>query len=495
MKRTPHTPQPLLPLDPELNRVPDSVRHVHLMGICGTGMASLAGLLKHRGHRITGSDRNVYPPMSDLLAALAIPVFPDYGADNLSARPDLVIVGNVITRDNPEAVELARLGLPYLSLPQALRIYAIGDKHSIVVAGTHGKTTTSALAAWFLETAGLDPGFMIGGVPGNFQANFKEGAGPCFVIEGDEYDSAFFDKGPKFLHYRPQTALLTSIEFDHADIYRDLDHVLSGFRAFIALLPPDGLLVANADDPLVAAEAARAPCRVTFYGLDSGADWTADRLVFEAASTRLDIRRPSAPAIPIETGLYGRHNVSNLLAVSVLSERLGIPPGILQETARSFQGVKRRQEVRGERRGITVIDDFAHHPTAVRETVAAVRERYAGRRTVAVFEPRSNSSRRSIFQDRYAASFDRAHLAFIAEPPLMDKIPPGERFSSRGLVEELRGRGLDASYAATTEHLLETLLRRLRPGDVVLVMSNGAFDGIHDRLLDALEEHNQGARP
>ncbi len=493
MEITRPSPQPLPPLDPELNRVPDRVRHVHLMGICGTGMASLAGLLEQRGHRITGSDRNVYPPTSDLLAALAIPVFPDYGPENLSARPDLVIVGNVITRDNPEAVELARLGLPYLSLPQALRIFAIGDKHSIVVAGTHGKTTTSALASWLLETAGLDPGFMIGGIPGNFQAGFKEGSGPCFVIEGDEYDSAFFDKGPKFLHYRPRTALLTSIEFDHADIYRDLDHVLSGFRTFIALLPPDGLLVANADDPLVAAEAARAPCRVTYYGLESGADWTADHLAFEAASTRLDLRRPSGPPIPIETGLYGRHNVSNLLAVSVLSDRLGIPPEILQEAARSFQGVKRRQEIRGERRGITVIDDFAHHPTAVRETVAAVRERYADRRIVAVFEPRSNSSRRNVFQDRYAASFDRAHLVFVAEPPLMEMIPPGERFSSRGLVEELRRRGLDAAYAETTENLLQTLLRRLGPGDVVLVMSNGAFDGIHARLLDALGDFDPGA--
>jgi UDP-N-acetylmuramate: L-alanyl-gamma-D-glutamyl-meso-diaminopimelate ligase len=464
------------------------------MGVCGTGMASLAGLLKQRGHRVTGSDRNVYPPMSDLLASLSIPVAPDYGAENLSDRPDLVIVGNVITRDNPEAVELARLGLPYVSLPQALSIYAIGGKHSVVVTGTHGKTTTSALAAWSLESAGLDPGFMIGGIPGNFAANFKEGNGPCFVIEGDEYDSAFFDKGPKFLHYRPRTALLTSIEFDHADIYRDVGHVLSGFRAFIALLPPDGLLVANADDPLVAAEAEKAPCPVVTYGLAPGADWSADAPVFGDALTRLTIRRPTGPPIAVETPLYGRHNVSNLLAVGVLADHLGISAEVFGRAARTFRGVKRRQEVRGERGGVTVIDDFAHHPTAVRETVGAVRARYAGRRLVAVFEPRSNSSRRKIFQDRYAASFDLADLVFVAEPPLMGKIPPEERFSPRGLVRDLRERGIDAAFGETTEALLGALLRRLGPGDVVLIMSNGGFDGIHERLLDALGEPEPGAQ-
>ncbi len=474
-------------LRPDLNGRPDSVHHIHLMGICGTGMASLAGLLRQRGYRITGSDRNVYPPMSDLLESLGIPVFPDYHSENLSGRPDLVIVGNVITRDNPEAVELARLELPYLSLPQALRLYAIGTRRSIVVAGTHGKTTTASLAAWLLETAGLDPGFMIGGIPGNFSMNFKEGAGACFVIEGDEYDSAFFDKGPKFLHYAPWTVILTSIEFDHADIYRDLDHILTGFRTFLALLPSEGLLIANADDPRVAAEAQRAPCRVVTYGLRAEADWSAGDMAFDGPLTRLAVRRPAGGPLSVETPLYGRHNVGNLLAACALSECLDIPPESVREAARTFRGVRRRQEVRGEQRGVTVVDDFAHHPTAVLETIAALREKHPRRRLVAVFEPRSNSSRRSVFQDRYAESFDPADLVFVAEPPLMDKIPPAERFSSRILVEALRRRGLDAAYAGDTEALLAGLLARLRRGDVVLIMSNGAFDGIHEKLLRALE--------
>ncbi len=470
-------------LRPDLNHVPDQIRHVHLMGICGTGMASLAGLLKERGHRITGSDQNVYPPMSDFLKALSIPVFTEYRAENLAGPPDLVIVGNVITRDNPEALELARTGLPYLSLPQALRLYAIEDKHSIVVSGTHGKTTTSALAAWVLETAGLNPGFMIGGIPGNFAANFNQGTGSCFVIEGDEYDSAFFDKGPKFLHYAPWTAILTGIEFDHADIYRDLDHLLCSFRAFIALLPPDGLLIVNADDLSAAAEARHAPCRVATYGLNSKAEWSASDLLFSASTTTLNLQRPSGPPVSIETPLYGRHNISNFLAVCVLADHLGIGPDMLLKAARGFKGVRRRQEVRGELQGITVIDDFAHHPTAVRETLGAVREKHTTRRILAVFEPRSNSSRRKIFQGLYAESFDPADLVFIAEPPLMEKIPPDERFSSRSLVADLNQRGIEAEYCPNTDALLESLLARLSRGDVVLVMSNGAFDGLVAKLL------------
>jgi UDP-N-acetylmuramate: L-alanyl-gamma-D-glutamyl-meso-diaminopimelate ligase len=474
-------------LRPELNRAPDRIHHVHLMGVCGTGMASLAGLLKERGLHVTGSDQNVYPPMSDFLAAMSIPAASGYRAENLAGPPDLVIVGNVITRDNPEALELARNGLPYLSLPQALRRYAIEGKRSIVVAGTHGKTTTSALASWVLETAGLAPGFMIGGIPRNFKANFKQGTGPYFVIEGDEYDSAFFDKGPKFLHYVPWTAVLTGIEFDHADIYRDLDHVLGSFRAFISLIPADGLLIVNADDRLAAAEAERANCPVAFYGLDSRAGWSAANVSFTGAAATLDVERPAGTPIPIETPLYGRHNMSNLIAVCALADHLGIDPSTVRRAAREFKGVRRRQEVRGEPGGVTVIDDFAHHPTAVRETIGAVREKYGKRRIVAVFEPRSNSSRRKIFQALYAESFDPADLVYIAEPPLMEKIPPEDRFSSRVLVEDLAGRGIEAVYSPDTHGLVENLTGRVRRGDVVLIMSNGAFDGLHEKLLARLD--------
>lgn len=478
---------------PELNRVPEHVQHVHLMGICGTGMASLAGLLKGQGLRITGSDQNVYPPMSDFLKDLSIPVYSGYRAENLKERPDLVIVGNVITRDNPESVELARLRLPYLSLPQALRIYAINEKKSIVVSGTHGKTTTTALASWVLETAGLSPGFMIGGIPGNFQAGFKQGAGSYFVMEGDEYDSAFFDKGPKFLHYKPWAAILTGIEFDHADIYRNLEHLLSGFRSFISLLPAQGLLIVNADDPPAAAEAIHAPCRVATYGLGSGAEWSASEMSFSDSMTKFSISRPSGPPIRIETPLYGRHNVSNLLAACVLADFLDIEPEIIRDAARNFKGVRRRQEIRGEPGSVTVIDDFAHHPTAVRETVYAVRERYSERRIVAVFEPRSNSSRRKVFQELYAESFDPADLAFIAEPPLMEKIPPGDRFSSEKLADALNKRGIEAVYAPDNDALLENLLVRLKQRDVVLVMSNGGFDGMVERILSRLEHYSPPA--
>ena len=472
----------------DLNRVPESVRHIHLMGICGTGMAALAGLLKEQGARVTGSDRNVYPPMSDFLEALSIPVLPGYRAENLAPPPDLVIVGNVITRDNPEAVELARLAIPYISMPQALRHYAIAECRSIVVAGTHGKTTTTALASWVLEVAGLDPGFLIGGLPGNFATGFRRAKGAFFVIEGDEYDSAFFDKGPKFLHYAPWVALLTSIEFDHADIYRDLDHVLSSFRAFVAQLPPGGLLIANADDPRVAQEARQAPCPVVRYGLREPADWSISGMHFQGPDTHLEIRPPGGPAIPVVTPLYGRHNMSNLLAVAALSGHLGIPTERFQEALRGFSGVRRRQEVRGEAGGVLVIDDFAHHPTAVRETIGAVRERYADRRLVAVFEPRSNSSRRSIFQSSYAEAFDLADLILIAEPPRMEGIPPEERFSSPRLVDDLRRRNLDALFGGPSETLLEGLLERIQPGDAVLIMSNGGFGNLQDHLLKRLRE-------
>ena len=455
------------------------------MGICGTGMASLAGMLKEQGYRVTGSDQNVYPPISLFLESLHIPVTDGYRAENLHPEPDLVIVGNVITRKNPEAAALASLGLPYLSFPQAVGRFALRDKRSIVVSGTHGKTTTSALIAWILETAGMDPGFMIGGIPADFNRNYKAGNGPYFVIEGDEYDTAFFDKGPKFLHYRPWITILTSIEFDHADIYRDLDHVIESFRRLIALIPKDGLLIANGDDAIVIKEAGKAACRTETYGHGGHNQWRFADTAMQGSMTRLTIRHRDAE-IPFSTSLYGRHNIANLMAAVVLGRYLDIPWAILEAAAKTFSGVKRRQEVIGERNGILVLDDFAHHPTAVRETLLAVKERYGDRRLIAVFEPRSNSSRRNIFQERYARSFDAADRTFIPEPPLLDGIPAHERFSSRQLVSDLKGRGLFAAYCGSTDRLLEALTNEVRPGDVVLIMSNGGFDRLHERLLAAL---------
>jgi UDP-N-acetylmuramate: L-alanyl-gamma-D-glutamyl-meso-diaminopimelate ligase len=477
-------------LAPEHNRLPDTLRHIHLMGICGTGMASLAGMLKEHGYHVTGSDQNVYPPMSLFLESLHIPVCNGYHPDNLHPEPNLVIVGNVITRKNPEALALASLGLPYLSFPQAIGHFALRDKRSIVISGTHGKTTTSALIAWILETAGMDPGFMIGGIPGNFGKNYKTGTGLYFVIEGDEYDTAFFDKGPKFLHYRPWITILTSIEFDHADIYRDLDHVITSFRRLIALIPQEGLLIADGDDATVRQEISRAQCRTETYGYGVLNQWRAEDLSDKDAVTRLSIHNRGG-AIPFSTSLYGRHNIANLLAAVVLGRSLDIPWPILEKGARTFLGVKRRQEVIGERNGILVLDDFAHHPTAVRETIQAVKDRYQDRRIIAIFEPRSNSSRRNIFQQQYALSFDAADRVFIPEPPLLEGIPVDERFSSRQLVSDLNQRGLFASYCVSTNRLLEVMVQEVRQGDVVLIMSNGGFDQLHQRLLTALDQRSQ----
>ena len=456
------------------------------MGICGTGMASLAGILKQKGFLVTGSDQNVYPPISHFLEALSIPILEGYGPQNLSSNIDLVIVGNVITKDNPEAIEVSCLKLPYLSLPQALKHFAIKGKHSIVISGTHGKTTTSAIAAWILEKAGMDPGFMIGGIPQNFQTNFKLGKGPYFVIEGDEYDTAFFDKGPKFLHYDPWLTILTSIEFDHSDIYRNLDHVIESFRKLIELMPPEGFLIVNGDDEVITQEIKRAKCPVATYGITKNSLWKAVEITVQEDLTHLSILKSGKKYMTLSTPLYGYHNISNLLSAIVLADFLGISFSTISDAAKTFMGVKRRQEIIGEKKGILVIDDFAHHPTAVRETIRAVKEKYRKRRLIAVFEPRSNSSRRNIFQTRYASSFDNADLIMIPEPPLMEKIPPAERFSSQHLVKDIKKRGVNGYYFPNTDQLLGALLGKVRASDVILIMSNGAFDNLPKRLLDLL---------
>jgi len=483
----PLTMDPKRPLlDPGLNRLPGKPERIHLMGICGTGMASLAGMLKERGLTVTGSDQNTYPPMSDFLERLGIEVRQGYAAANLMPRPDLVIVGNVITRENPEAAALAAAAIPYLSFPQALQAFAFEDKRCIVVAGTHGKTTTASLAAWVLTCAGLAPGFMIGGIPGNFERNFNAGDGPYFVIEGDEYDTAFFDKGPKFLHYRPWMTLLTSIEFDHADIYRDLAHVRESFAQLIQLIPPDGRLIVNGEDLVVMEEVRRSRAPVVRYGFTAGMDWRAEGVETIGAVTHFDVLKGEEGIMRCGTPLYGRHNIANALSVIALADALGIEASKTVAALQAFKGVKRRQEVVGEASGVLVIDDFAHHPTAVRETIAAVKSRYPDRRLLALFEPRSNSSRRSVFQDRYALAFDAADGVFIPEPVLMQKIRPEERFSSARLVEDLRARGLEAFHAPHAEGLMEILQGEVREGDVLLFMSNGGFDNLPGRIFERL---------
>ena len=465
---------------------PEKPNHIHLMGICGTGMSSLAGILKDAGYHITGSDQNIYPPMSDFLKDLSIQVLEGYAAENLHPIPDLVIVGNVITKQNPEAIELARLNTPYLSLPQALRHFAMGSKKSIVPCGTHGKTTTAALTAWILEKAGMNPSFMIGGIPNNFKSNFRLGNGPYFVVEGDEYDTAFFDKSPKFLHYNPLITILTGIEFDHADIYQDLDHVIGSFLRLIRLISPDGLLIVNEDDPVSKSQSNDAKCPVITYGFSKGSRWKPVDVLFEEDQTQFTVLKNDREYMTVSTSLYGRHNISNLLSTIVLSDFLGIEKPVLYEAIETFKGVKRRQEIKGKKRGVLVLDDFAHHPTAVKETIRAVKEKHKAHRLMAVFEPRSNSSRRNIFQKKYALSFDMADLIFIREPPLMAKIPVNERFSSKKLVEDLRDRGLEAFYCPDSDGLLDQITRQSQEGDVVLIMSNGPFDNLPQRVVDAL---------
>ncbi|MDA3786501.1 MAG: UDP-N-acetylmuramate:L-alanyl-gamma-D-glutamyl-meso-diaminopimelate ligase [Deltaproteobacteria bacterium] len=476
--------QPLL--DPSLNFFPVDPHHIHLMGVGGTGMAAMAGLLKKAGYTISGSDSQVYPPMSDYLAASGVQVQEGYRADNLHPRPDLVVVGNVIRRENPEALELARQAIPYVSFPQALAEKFLANKTALVVAGTHGKTTTSSILATMLAGAGLDPGFMIGGIVKAFQANFHLGKGAYFVVEGDEYDTAFFDKGPKFLHYQPQIAILTSVEFDHADIYADFAAVRASFARLVAIMPSDGVLVACYDDPVIRDLCQGAPCKVVSYGLDPAWDWSFQDMANSGGFTAFTLRRQGRAAGDFKSIMPGRHNVLNSLAVLAVLAEIGMTQEMMARQLAAFQGVCRRQEVRGVAAGVTVIDDFAHHPTAVHETLAALRGAYPGQRLVAVFEPRTNSSRRTIFQERYAQVFADAHEIVIKEPEPLMGVAPEDHFSAGRLAADLRARGQQAASFQDTDLILEHLLATLHSGDVIAVLSNGGFDNIHQRLLAAL---------
>ncbi|MGM0382534.1 MAG: UDP-N-acetylmuramate:L-alanyl-gamma-D-glutamyl-meso-diaminopimelate ligase [Thermodesulfobacteriota bacterium] len=462
--------------------------HIHLMGICGVGMSSLAGMLQEKGYAITGSDHNIYPPISTFLDRLSIPVKKGYSPQNLYPKPDLVIVGNAITRNNPESEKLLKLNIPYLSMPQALKKFAMKGKKSIVIAGTHGKTTVSALTAWILDVAGLNPSFMIGGIAKNFNGNFKLSRGPYFVIEGDEYDTAFFDKGPKFLHYEPYLAAITSIEFDHADIYKGIEEIKDSFARFIAIVPKEGTICVNNDDLLAADLIKVSRCPVVRFATRSDGDLTGGDVISKGGKTRFTIVKKDKEFIRATTDLFGDYNISNILAATAISSVIGIPHETIVRAIETFQGVKRRLEVLGEYNKITVIDDFAHHPTAVRETIKAVKSHYGNRRLVAVFEPRSNSSRRKIFQNAYADSFTDADVVIIPEPPMMDKIPFNERFSSRQLMADLKKRGIEAHYFPDNHTLINGLIAHSKPGDVILVMSNGAFGNIQGHIINYLKE-------
>jgi len=461
------------------------------MGICGTGMGSLAGMLKDSGYAVTGSDENIYPPMSDFLAACNIEIKNGYRAENLSPQPDLVVVGNTIRKTNPEALALAELGIPYVSFPQVLGHLFLADKISLVVTGTHGKTTTSSLLATLLHKAGQTPGFMVGGLVQAFGRNYNLGSSPYFVVEGDEYDTAFFDKGPKFLHYQPHIAIVTSIEFDHADIFADLDAIKDSFARLMAIMAKDGCVVACYDSPVVREITARAPCPVISYGTDGGTDWTIRNLAVKPEGTFFDVVHQGELFSTCKSPMPGKHNALNALAVIAVLDRLGLDEQAIVGGLASFEGVRRRQEVRGVINNITVIDDFAHHPTAVRETLAALKQAYRGHRLVAVFEPRTNSSRRQIFQQDYVSSFDQADLVLVREPIPLQDVPADQLFSAQKLAADLTKRKIDAFSFADTDAILAYLQDTLLPGDVVAILSNGGFDNIHTRLLEILKNSEE----
>ena len=473
-------------MDLTKNLIPRNVKRIHLVAICGTGMAALAGMLKERDYEVTGSDQHVYPPMSTFLSSIGIQIMEGFHPENLSHQPDLVVVGNAVSKDNPEIMAMVDMGLPFCSMPEALNRFFISGKGALVVAGTHGKTTTCAMLAWTLAMAGLDPGFMIGGILKNFGRNYNVGKGSHFVVEGDEYDTAFFDKGPKFMHFTPSRAILTSVEFDHADIYRDFDHVKESFSKFVTSLPEESLLLGYDGDSTVVEMLEKASSWTAGYGFENRSPWRIHNIQTHPPFTHFEVLKRSEHYGSFKTPVIGHHNLLNALAVIAVADDMRIPPEISVRAFETFEGVKRRQEIRGIKRHIIVMDDFAHHPTAVRETVAAVNGFYTDRRIVAVFEPRTNSSMRNVFQDTYVDAFDHADLICIRKPPLLQKIPEGERFSSEKLVDALSEQGKEAHYFSDTEGIIDYLVGEAKSGDVLLIMSNGGFDNIHERLLDRL---------
>jgi len=465
--------------------------HYHLIGICGTAMASLAGMLQARGHHVTGSDLNVYPPMSTMLEELGINVAHGYKREHLTPSPDCVVVGNAIPRGNPEVEEALKRKLLYRSQAEVVKEEFIRGRHSLAVAGTHGKTTTTSIAAWVMDQGGLNPTFLIGGVAQNFGSSFRVTDSDYFVIEADEYDTAYFDKGPKFMHYLPELAIVNNIEFDHADIYRDLDAVKLAFRRFMNLVPENGRLIVGWDSPnvrhVVESFGERLFTRVETFGTESSAKWQVRNAEFGEGLSRFEVFCENQLWGEFETPLLGEFNLLNCLAVIVAADAWGISTEQIRSALASFKNVKRRAEVRGEERGIVVIDDFAHHPTAVRETLRALRARYKDRRLIAVFEPRSWSSRLAVFQEDYANAFAAADYVVIAAVFDSQKVTEkGRALDTAALIEAISKQGKPALALPDADKIVMHITPELRSGDVVAVMSNGGFGGIHEKILNAL---------
>jgi UDP-N-acetylmuramate: L-alanyl-gamma-D-glutamyl-meso-diaminopimelate ligase len=458
------------------------LKHIHLIGICGTAMASLAALLQQRGFQVTGSDSAVYPPMSDFLASLNIPVSQPYTEANLSPRPDLVIIGNAISRGNAELECVLDQRIPFASLPQVLYDEFLRDRERLVVAGTHGKTTTTSMLAWIFQSAGRSPSFLIGGIAENFGASIQLGSGAEFILEGDEYDTAFFDKGPKFLHYFPDSVILTSVEFDHADIYRDLDAVKTAFKRLVNLVPRRGRIIAYDANPNVDECLGRALCPVERYGFSESSHWRIADLVFEPERTRWSVLREGKPWGSFEFDLAGEYNVLNATASAAMAASYGVTANSIAEALRGFKSVKRRLEVKAEVRGVTIIDDFAHHPTAIAETLKALRTRYPGRRLWTLLEPRSNTLRRNVFQQELVSSLALADRVILAGVFKSEAIPESERLDLDAVVRELNQRGAPTRQLPDADAIVSAIAPELAPGDVVAILSNGGFGGIYDKL-------------
>jgi len=464
-------------------------KHIHLIGICGTAMASLAGMLKQRGFHVTGSDAAAYPPMSDFLRDLDIPVAQPFDPKNLEPRPDLVVVGNAMSRGNVELEHVLDQRIDFCSLPQLLHDEFLRGKEVLVVAGTHGKTTTTSMLSWIFHSAGLDPSFLIGGIAENFGSSFRLGQGKHFILEGDEYDTAFFDKGPKFLHYFPDAIILTSVEFDHADIYKDLDAVETAFKRLVNLIPRrgrivafDGVAGAAAASPSLERCLAKAFCPVERYGVGAGANWQVANLRLDPGRTSWQVLRSGESWADCEFALAGEYNVWNATAAAALAASCGISKGAISGALKTFKSVKRRLEVKAEVNGITIIDDFAHHPTAIAGTLRALQARYAGARLWAILEPRSNTLRRRVLQTDLARSLALADEVVVAGVFRSEAVPENERLELPALAAEIEKNGRRARLLPDADAIVQTVAPEMRPGDVVAILSNGGFGGIYEKL-------------
>jgi UDP-N-acetylmuramate: L-alanyl-gamma-D-glutamyl-meso-diaminopimelate ligase len=469
-------------------------RHIHLIGICGTAMASLAGMLQERGFRVTGSDAAAYPPMSTFLESLGIPVAQPFAETNLDPRPDLVVVGNALSRGNVELERVLDERIPFCSLPQILHDEFLVGKEVLVVAGTHGKTTTTSMLAWIFETAGLQPSFLIGGIAENFGRSFGLGEGKHFILEGDEYDTAFFDKGPKFLHYFPDCLILTSVEFDHADIYKDLDAVETAFKRLVNLVPRRGRIVAF-DSGDSSSETSResinrclqkAFCPVERYGASNRASWKIANLKLGEERTSWSVLRNGKPWADFEFPLGGEYNVWNATAATALAANYEISKDVIAKALKTFRSVKRRLEVKAQVNGITIIDDFAHHPTAIEQTILALRARYPKSRLWVVLEPRSNTMRRNVLQDALSRSLALADHIVIAAIFKSEAIPEAERLDLQRVIDEIQKRGKQARIFADADAIVNAIAPELRERDVVAILSNGGFGGIYEKLPQRL---------